>query len=68
MNPHTYGHLIIDKGAKAIQWKRREHFQQIVEGKVKQVVIYYEDSYKMSFNICNLSWVWWRTINKVVYP
>jgi hypothetical protein len=20
MNPHTYGHLIIDKGAKTIQW------------------------------------------------
>ena len=23
MNPHTYGHLIFDKGAKTIQWKRR---------------------------------------------
>jgi hypothetical protein len=22
MNPHTYGHLIFDKGAKAIQWKK----------------------------------------------
>jgi hypothetical protein len=22
MNPHTYGHLIFDKGAKTIQWKR----------------------------------------------
>jgi hypothetical protein len=21
MNPHTYGHLIFDKGAKTIQWK-----------------------------------------------
>ena len=25
MNPHTYGHLIFDKGAKTIQWKK-EHF------------------------------------------
>jgi hypothetical protein len=30
MNPHTYGHLIFDKGAKTIQWKKREHFQQMV--------------------------------------
>jgi hypothetical protein len=22
MNPHTYGHLISDKGAKTIQWKK----------------------------------------------
>ena len=22
MNPHTYGHLIFDKGAKPIQWKK----------------------------------------------
>jgi len=29
MNPHTYGHLIFDKGAKNIQWKK-EHFQQVV--------------------------------------
>jgi hypothetical protein len=29
MNPHTYGHLIFDKGAKTIQWKK-EHFQQMV--------------------------------------
>ena len=27
MNPHTYGHLIFDKGAKTIQWKKRQHFQ-----------------------------------------
>jgi hypothetical protein len=26
MNPHTYGHLIFDKGAKTIQWKKRQHF------------------------------------------
>jgi hypothetical protein len=30
MNPHTYGHLIFDKGAKLIQWKKRQHFQQMV--------------------------------------
>ena len=30
MNPHTYGHLIFDKGAKTIQWKKRQHFQQMV--------------------------------------
>ena len=30
MNPHTYGHLIFDKGAKTIQWKIRQHFQQMV--------------------------------------
>jgi hypothetical protein len=22
MNPHTYGHLIFDKGAKITQWKK----------------------------------------------
>jgi hypothetical protein len=26
---HTYGHLIFDKGAKTIKWKK-EHFQQMV--------------------------------------
>jgi hypothetical protein len=30
MNPHTYGHLIFDKRAKTIQWKKRQHFQQMV--------------------------------------
>jgi hypothetical protein len=30
MSPHTYGHLIVDKGAKPIQWKKRHHFQQMV--------------------------------------
>ena len=30
MNPHTYGHLIFDKGAKTIQWTKRQHFQQMV--------------------------------------
>jgi hypothetical protein len=30
MNPHTYGHLIFDKGAKTIHWKKNQHFQQMV--------------------------------------
>jgi hypothetical protein len=30
MNLHTYGHLIFDKKAKTIQWKNRQHFQQMV--------------------------------------
>ena len=30
MNPHTYDHLIFDKGAKTIQWKKGQHFQQMV--------------------------------------
>jgi hypothetical protein len=28
MNPHTYGHLIFDKGAKTIQWKRDSIFNK----------------------------------------
>jgi hypothetical protein len=28
MNPHTYGHLIFDKGAKTIQWKEDSIFNQ----------------------------------------
>jgi hypothetical protein len=24
MNPHTYGHLIFDKGAKTIQWEKKK--------------------------------------------
>jgi hypothetical protein len=30
INPHTYGHLIFDIEAKTIQWKKRQHFPQIV--------------------------------------
>jgi hypothetical protein len=28
MNPHTYGHLIFDKGAKTIQWKKESIFNK----------------------------------------
>jgi hypothetical protein len=28
MNPHTYGHLIFDKGAKTIQWKKDRIFKK----------------------------------------
>nr|AAS66287.1 LRRGT00196 [Rattus norvegicus] len=28
MNPHTYGHLIFDKGAKTIQWKKDSIFSK----------------------------------------
>jgi hypothetical protein len=30
MNPHNYGHLIFNKGAKTIQWEKNHHFQQMV--------------------------------------
>ena len=30
MNSYTYGHLIFDKGAKTIQWEKRQHFQQML--------------------------------------
>jgi hypothetical protein len=28
MNPHTYGHLIFDKGAEIIQWKKDSIFNK----------------------------------------
>ena len=28
MNPHTYGHLVFDKGAKTIQWKKDSIFNE----------------------------------------
>ena len=30
MNPHSYSHLIFDKGAKNISVEKRQHFQQMV--------------------------------------
>jgi hypothetical protein len=38
MNPHAYGHLIFDKGAKTIQWKKRQHFQQMVPAQLVVMV------------------------------
>jgi hypothetical protein len=34
MNPHSYAHLIFDKGAKNIQWRKRQPLQQMLLGKV----------------------------------
>jgi hypothetical protein len=34
MNPYTYGHLIFDKGAETIQWKVKNHLQQLVLGQL----------------------------------
>jgi hypothetical protein len=28
MNPHTYGHFIVDEGAKTIQWKKDSIFNK----------------------------------------
>ena len=30
INQHTHGYLIFDKDAKTIQWKKSQHFQQMV--------------------------------------
>ena len=37
INPHEYGQMILDKGAKTIQW-RKESLQQLVLGKVDILV------------------------------
>ena len=34
INPHIYGQITYDKGAKTIQWGKRQSFQQMVLGKV----------------------------------
>jgi hypothetical protein len=38
MNPHTYGYLIFDKGAKTIWWKKNQHFQQMVLAKLAVIM------------------------------
>jgi len=38
MNPHTYGHLIFDNGAKTIQWEKRQHFQQMLQGQLAVIM------------------------------
>jgi hypothetical protein len=30
MNQHTCGHLIFEKKTKTIQWKKRQHLQQVL--------------------------------------
>jgi hypothetical protein len=39
MNPHTYGHLIFDKGAKTIQWKKRQHFQHMMLSQLAVIML-----------------------------
>jgi hypothetical protein len=34
MNPHNYAHLIFDKGAKNVQWRKKQPLQQMLPGKV----------------------------------
>jgi hypothetical protein len=38
MNPHSYGHLIFDNGVKTIQWKKRQHFQQMVLAQLSDIM------------------------------
>ena len=38
MNPDTYGHLSIDKGAKIIQWEKSQHFQQMVLAQLEVIM------------------------------
>ena len=42
MNPHTYGHLIFDKGAKTIQWQGGgggKHFQKMVMAQLVVIML-----------------------------
>jgi hypothetical protein len=38
MNPYTYGHLIFDKGAKTIQWKKDTIFNVMVLAQVRVIM------------------------------
>jgi hypothetical protein len=38
MNPHTYGHLIFDRGAKNIHTGKGEHFQQMVLEQLEVII------------------------------
>jgi hypothetical protein len=38
MNPHTYGHLIFDKGAKTIQGGESQHFEQMVLAQLEVIM------------------------------
>jgi hypothetical protein len=38
MNPHTYGHLIFDKGAKTIQWKKDGIFKKMVLAQLAVII------------------------------
>jgi hypothetical protein len=35
----THDHLIFDKGAKTIQWEKRQHFQQMVLAQLEVIML-----------------------------